>query len=400
MKKHAYYKKGTRDNIIINNSGMGYINPKQGGSPSKFLEAFDENREQLNTRSVNNGTVVHDFIENPNDFAIDSATKPTESICSWVEEILRIIKDNEVSKCEILSEINSESFTEFTNGLSFAYPDDIELTNDLIRDIVFQARTNLGLFNNIKKPETLITKFNDSGALTYILFILQNSNKHILSEGDHHIVTSCIDSLKNNKFIQNKLFRPENDDFKVFKEIAIFFMIPVTLRDGTKLELKGKALIDVLHVDLEYNKAIINDLKTTGKGTINDMSNDKDQNKIGSIQYYRYYRQLAWYKFAIECVANPNIKTMILDSEGRKIESLKFKEGKELKVYTNIIAVETSKDFRSGILPINEEWIKKGDKEAQSLIYRIAWHIHHKMWDISMEEHLNNGVIPVENPSL
>ena len=95
MTEHNYYKRGTRDNIIISNSAMSSLNPEEGGSPQKFLSFFDENKEQKSTRSLNNGKVVHAYIEDKESFIIDDLDRPSESICIWVEEILRMIEAGE-----------------------------------------------------------------------------------------------------------------------------------------------------------------------------------------------------------------------------------------------------------------------------------------------------------------
>lgn len=393
MKEHIYYSKGTRDNIIVSNTAMSHLNPRQGGSPEKFLKTFDDDREQLNTKFINNGKVLHTYIEEPNNFVIDNLEKPSDAICKWGEEIIRIIEEEE--DVNIMEDVDSLQFEEFSEQICTMSKYNLEA--EYIRDIVFQARVNKNLFNNIKKNETLVSKFLTSTATNYVLFKFQNSDKHILSASDTEIVTRCKKSLDENIFIRNKLFEPENDDYEIFKEIAIFFIIPVILDNNkTIVNIKGKVLIDTLHLNRKSNVSIINDLKTTGS-SIYAMSSDRERGTIGTIHSFRYYRQLAWYKYAVECLANPNIRTMVMDNKGNKRIDINFEGENKVKVYTNIIAVETHNEFRSGVIPITNEWIKKGDNEIENLIHRLAWHKHTNIWNMSKEEYLN-GSIPIEHP--
>ena len=287
----------------------------------------------------------------------------------------------------------SLDFGDFVNGITFAYTEELEITNDEMRNIIFKARENKKLFSNIKKPYTLISKFVESNSLAYALFIINGKDRHILSSSDKDIVENCIESLNNNKYIQNEIFKPYDKDFQVYKEIGALFKFPVKV-DNNIVTIKGKALLDILQYNYETNTILINDLKTTAK-SINQMSPNKDRNTLGTIWSYRYYRQLAWYRFAIESLYRG--LGVFIDSEGDKIE-IKFNKSKPLKVYTKIVAVETIGEFQSGIIPINTKWVEKGVKEFESIVDRLAWHTHHDNWDEQMEFNLNSGCITMENP--
>ena len=45
-----YYDIGSRENIVVSNSSLSYINPLEGGSPKKFLAFFDEREEEKESK--------------------------------------------------------------------------------------------------------------------------------------------------------------------------------------------------------------------------------------------------------------------------------------------------------------------------------------------------------------
>jgi hypothetical protein len=405
MKQHNYYSRGTRDNIIISNSSMSAINPEEGGDPLSFLEFFDENKEEKDTKSLNNGKVIHAYIEDKESFAIDELEALEKQMQQWADEILRIINNNEISSCEVpmieeegvSTPVVSFSLNETVNKLNFILPEDKSINSDELRNIIFQARANKNLLGSIKKPYTLMDKFIKSkDIIAYIMFVINSNGKFILKQSDKEIVSKAIDSLENNEFVKNKIFEPK-EGFKMFKEIGILFKfetkVPFT---EEKITLKGKVLIDNLQINFNDNIVLINDLKTTSK-PLCKFTSIRSRNHIGSLEYYRYYRQLAWYKFGVNNIIHNFKSCVAIDSDGNKID-IPFDTLKNPKIYTDIIGVETVNRFRSGIVPVNDKWIQKGEKEIDDIVNRISWHIYNKNWNHQMEYVNNNGYFPVENP--
>lgn len=390
MSEHAYYKVGSRDKIVISNSAMSAINPTQGGDPLKFLDFFDSDKEQKSTRSLDTGKVVHAYIEDASQFAIDDLDKPSEGICKIADEMYKLFetKDYEFKNPELLSE-SRLVFSEMSQALFLGGKHELE-TEDLI-SIFFQARENVK-YNPKIKDDTVVSKFKNDNGVSYIMFKLLNSDSHILSLTDKVRVESCIKSLKENAKLKTELFEPE-EGFKMYKEVGVYFVFPVKMKTGEIIKLRGKILIDVLKVKDDGTVAIINDLKTTAK-SIYDMSPDRKRGTMGTIESYRYHRQLGWYSFGLQCLANPDIKSVCKDHKGVKID---ITLDKNVTIYSNIIAVQTMDYFRSGILSVGAPWILKGQNEIRDIIERIAFHTSSDNWNTPMEEQLGK-CITLEHP--
>ena len=391
MEQHNYYSRGSRENIIISNSSMSAINPEQQGTPLKFLEFFDDNKEEKHSRYLNNGKLVHSYIEDKDNFAIDDLVKPTEKVALWVEELIKLLNsDLDIPNQSDTIKDYSDSLDELIQGISMFL--DVEINKESLIDHLEYARSNVGYYAN-RKANTTFGTFVSEGAIPYLLFKLQNSDKTILTVADRDIVENAIESLESNKYLRKRLFVPQTDDFTMYKEIGMLFTFEHKLKNGTVVKLKGKILIDVLQCDFKNGVYIINDLKTTGK-SIYDMSPNKSRNQLGAIQSFRYHRQLGWYKFGLMQLIKGN--GICINSKGEQI-TLPFPKINP-KIYTEIVAVETHGEFLSRIVPLNDAWLNKGLKECTLITERIAWHINEGKWDSDMEYYLNNGCISVENP--
>ena len=276
---------------------------------------------------------------------------------------------------------------------TIAFQKDYDYTEYEIQSIILTAREIIGYQPKWGIP-AVIKKFKENRGVEYLLFKISNKDKFILSLSDKQVVEACIKSLEENPHLQNRLFQPIKEGYVLYKEVGICFKFPVQVEDGSSIVIKGKALLDNVHINFEEGLVFIEDLKTTTK-SVYQMSPNKSKGTIGTVNAYNYHRQLAWYKFAIECLHAGS--GFMIDSGKNKLSIPDFNAKKPLKVYTSIVAVETTGNFRSAIVPINAKWIEKGDKEIESLINRISWHIDKENWETSKEESYQ-GFIGMEHP--
>jgi hypothetical protein len=109
-----------------------------------------------------------------------------------------------------------------------------------------------------------------------------------------------------------------------------------------------------------------------------------------AIEYWRYYRQLAFYLAALKSFMN-ELHSIILEKTGMDLNFNEF------KVIPQIIAVETTGNFECCVFNL-EDYMPKGKQECKDLTDR---YIFHKLWGWtqSMEQAQGDGVIrlkPIE----
>lgn len=83
-----YYEKAA-----ISNSGMASINPEQGGTPARYKKyILDREGTEEETPSLENGKLVHLYVEDPKAFVVSDVDRPTDMLASWVEEVYPYFK--------------------------------------------------------------------------------------------------------------------------------------------------------------------------------------------------------------------------------------------------------------------------------------------------------------------
>ena len=72
----------------FSNSSLTYLCEDQGGSRLKFKKRYiDGDLEQEVTPSLENGKIIHAYIESPDDFVIADIDKPSEGMSKLVENV-------------------------------------------------------------------------------------------------------------------------------------------------------------------------------------------------------------------------------------------------------------------------------------------------------------------------
>lgn len=302
----------------ISNSRLKNIDPTQGGSPMKYLE-----NPHISTSSLKIGSAIHEILLQPDDFVLaPKMGKPTAK----------------------LGEVADYVYTHRKEGVS-------------IEDTIREASKKIGYYvNQIEsKIPGIIEKCTPYWeALDQPRWKKKKQEEIFLSDKDHDLVTSCLQSCYDNKQIMNKLHPTDmfDDPCPSFNEDAIFMDFLVTYEDSRCVRLPFKLKIDNWTINFDDKVVTLNDLKTTGH-PVNWFMNQE----YGSFFKYQYYRQMYIY-------------SMILWHYCQQ----KYGVSKELgwTLDCNILAVQTLPDYSSKCINISKNHLKRGKEEFEELIKRVA----------------------------
>jgi hypothetical protein len=390
MDQLSYFQVGTEEAPVVSNSAMSALNPQEGGSIRKFINFFKEREEATyGTPSLKNGKLIHKYIEAPETFAVEDFIKPTDMMAGLLEKAAQLHYDATKGFVEKLKGIN----TQITSSLKKAETASAEilqtqaafeklsrLFNTTVEDAIrifrcaridtsaYKARTELGLV------EDIVEAAKDSPITHYLKFLLNSKGKIVLSADDHKVIIGALNSLNTHKAVA-ELLGLRKDDFavvdpvEIFREQPVFWKETITFEDGTKLPVQCKALLDRLIINHRTKTITYVDLKTTSYSIYTFQISFED---------YRYYRQMAFYRRAIEFWFNS------------------FYSGSynlsEYTVDVLIVPVETKGLYLTGIYEVDQRWLIKGRAEAKTLLSRYAWHVRHEEYRFAPEEVGANGL--------
>lgn len=348
MKK--YYEVGSSEDIVVSNSSMSKINPVEGGDPRKFLEFLDDNKEEA-TKAQSIGTLIHEYVEDPDNFVILEADKPGEKLGEAADLVLEYKKN---------------------------------IPNAVIEDVVLKCCRQVGW--NDRYGDAAILKNAMPVIEPYVneLLMTHNEGKKTMTPSTRVTVLGCIDSINKHTLAREMLFDNTFTNNIYLTDQDIFWKEVVRIdKDNKKLEvqLDCKALLDKAIINIAAKTVVINDLKSLGKGSIYTFGPNGENKGRNSFEGYRYYRQLAWYSKAIVAFMwQHNIEYTF-----------------DWKFYYNNIVVETTEPYKVGVANVPGSWINKGYKEIDNILKRIAWHSVNNLWEMSKEEYENNGYIMLDD---
>lgn len=285
--KKNYYEVGMSENPadwVWSNSAFKTIIPSIGGHPLTAKKFFTEG---LNVKKsyFEKGDLFHKYMENPETFAISSVPRPSEKL----EEVTDMLI----------------SFYESAKRTDDLYV----MEEEVFEDLLFQYCQEVGFQK--KWGKDAIIKNYKNVVYPYFKEVVNNSDKHIIPAAMKESLDKAIESIKNNKSIQDLL---NLENFEVYKEFEIYFNF---------YNVKAKSKIDRLHINKNEKTAIIFDYKTT---------NDSVTNFNKTFENLGYYRQQFFYDYAVR---------QWLISQGYDV--------KEWKVMFYFIVVETSNNYASSI---------------------------------------------------
>lgn len=325
MEKVNYYEVGSIEDIVISNTSLSYINPKQGGSPAKFLNFFEKFIEFKNSISLERGSLLHDFHEHEDKFVISDVKKPSEMMASWVERVFNAYKPSGIP---------------------------IEQASLPMNFIAYRG----GAYSNLVDTNKVSKRFVDDG-LDYLKFLYLADGKIAMTSATKEIVVKSMAALKGHRKANHMLFGELPNKVVREKELEVYWEVNVK---GYEKPVKFKAKLD--NTIFDYNKKIayLNDLKSTS----DPVSLFKQ-----SFSKYRYYRQLSFYVKAI---------FQYLIQQGEDPDTW--------EVLPRIIAVDSTPFYNVHCFTIDPKWTELGYRESEELVNRVIWHLVHNEWKYTAEE--------------
>ena len=169
--------------------------------------------------------------------------------------------------------------------------------------------------------------------------------RRFVSEKNHELLTNCLNSLNNNKEIQN-LLHPTGLIEKpiIMNEHAILMDIKMEVPDCEPRIYKLKAKLDNFSIDSEENSIVVNDVKTTSRPA-----------SMFDPKYYSYQREIAFYSWLL------------------KLATRKYYNIDNPKISGNFLVVSTVPDYNSLVYPMTPQLFKSGFEEAKYLLKVVAY---------------------------
>jgi hypothetical protein len=384
METLSYFDVGTEEKPVVSNSAMSCLNPEEGGSIVKFINFFKSREEKKDEKpSLTNGKIVHTYIEHPDKFAVEDFKKPTDMMAGLIEKAIALqgdlkngfsdqIRDVDVtitSKLKKQDAIAAEilqtraAFEKFANVLKVTTDEAIKL----FRAARVQAKAYSSQ-NELTVLENIVEAHPEAPESKYIQFLLGSRGKLVLDADSYAKVMGAVNSLTFHK-ATSVLLGLRQDDFaivdptEVFKEQPVYWKEIHAFEDQIKVPILCKALLDRLIVNHRTKKITYVDLKTTSYSIYTFQK---------SFERYRYYRQMAFYKRAIQLWFTSHYSS-----------AYNFNE---YTIDVLIVPVETQGFYMTGVYAVDEFWLAKGRQEAKGIMGRYAWHVRFNEYRFSPEE--------------
>jgi hypothetical protein len=325
-----YFKKAG-----ISNSMLSKLNPEEGGSPWAFKAAMDGTAEELESKAIENGTMVHLYAEHPDKFEFSDIDAPSEMAQEWVEAV-------------------------FNN-----YPKDQSDSDKEFSDFVVAMKEGLGLYKSTKDREKVLENWNKN-CEPYYQFLKRADGKICLTRAQKETIDKSIEAIKANPKTADIFSDKAEDGWVIFKELEIFAKIG---EKNPKL-IKGK--LDKVKINVKEQQIVIQDIKT-GSFLLADYPKVFEKRHT--------YRQIAMYTHLI----------------GKYCEKhFPLPNGEKWDLKLEIIAVST-KEFKARLFDLSHNWIDKGQEEAADILNRIDFHEKFG-YEMTMEEYQSDGEYPLLSP--
>ena len=249
MEKQDFFKVGSRENPVISNSSLSYINPLQGGSPQAFLDFFvDKNEAEKSYYRM--GHLIHKWVEDREAFLISAVNKPSDKLGDVAECAIAIAKDEKI-KWE----------TEVTQVMPYKPEYD---------SIILEA-CKVVAWNRTWGDAALI-KNAVPAVKPYMEEVLkaEDSNKIYVTLKESEVIDCCVKSVEKHPLAKELLFMQDTDfsNKKVYKELEIYWNKLFIHSPGQyekDITLYFKAKLDSLVIDFDKKIVTYTDPKTTSK---------------------------------------------------------------------------------------------------------------------------------------
>lgn len=302
---------------------------------NKIVLGKDEDDNNKVSKSMEDGKLIHAFIEKPDDFVIADVDKIDGMMGKFIEEVVRQEKRfDDGNQYSIAHE-----YSGFKNSLEV-------------------------VLKNFEKPEN--KKY-------YEYLKTTKSSANVISSSTKKTLNNCVYSLQNNKLICDLLFTKELF-WDVFNEEEIYWDYEVE----KDVFIPCKSKLDKIIVDYDRKTITIIDLKTTGNSIYGEFQKINNTNVIDIDYYstgffatnflkYSLYRQAAFYSQAI-------LKWIVTLDGVKNVDFTDY----QLQYY--IIPVETKFPYESCIYNISDRVIQYGHNKINQLMKEYLWCKENQIW--------------------
>ncbi len=314
------------DNTRISNSAIGWFLNK---GPAYFRRMLDGKEKGLDLPQLRKGTMIHEFLLQPDkfwdDYVVFNGEKP---------------KSIQAQKfCENL--INTVEI-ELNKQLSEAYRKSYSIVGKSEDKILSEALK-------------ISTEYKD-----YIEAL--KTNKILISWHDLDQLNAILDNIKNHK-LANKLLISAGE--YVGKHTYHEFQINWEMYVDDNKYIPCKSLLDSCTFDWGNKECIIMDIKTTGKlWHFEDSMNEFD-----------YCRQLHFYEYAVEWY----------------LKNILNENPIEWKFTYYIIAIDTTGSNEIRVFKLEYSQLAKSSFDIHLACNNIYWHMANNKWDHSREYYDGDG---------
>lgn len=323
LTKENYFQYGNNlENLVVSSSSLQHIHPSQGGSIQRYVNYITGADEKKESISLERGSLLHQYLEDSENFNIYPETRPSEAICEVIDDVYQTI------------------------SLSGITPSNLEAhSTEMLRSAQKLQYGVAGRWGS----DVIIKKIREKGD-AYFQFLIESSGKIMVDSGTKTILYNLMSTFENDQELRRFISKEESDSLIIHKELPILF------------EYRGfkcKSLLDRVEIDHERKNIFIYDYKTTSKpvnlylGSCDNLCIDSHGEPTfisirGPFQEYHTYRQLGFYQLAI-------------------IEYLKQNgfNPKDYRYTHKIIACETISPYEVKIYTISLLWLKHGLKEIE-----------------------------------
>lgn len=340
-----YYEDRTR----ISNSNIGWFLNK---GPAFLHKMLTEPPPEESTTAMERGTMIHEYILQPEEFQKDYVVwdKSRPSSAQQEKFCQELASSTEIEPNRAVLSAYKEAYS--TRGKS----DDLMLSEGL----------------------KIASMLKD-----YIDFLKANDGRKMISPWDVKMLEKVKHNIQSHK-LANKIIWPlstfgyeqdgtyTSDTVNAWHEFHINWEWEMLIEHSGDsnppelLQVKCKSLLDGLTLDFENKKAIIYDLKTTQK-----LWHFED-----SIDQYDYLRQLCYYKMAVMWYLKNECGE---ENPGQWV----------INFY--IIGIDTTGSYEIRAFDVNRLAVEKRRSVIQHALTDIAWHQATGKWEHSREYYEGDG---------
>lgn len=321
------------DNTRISNSALGWFLKK---GPRYLKDMLDGNEEGLKLPQLEIGTMIHEYILQPEEF--------------WKDyRLLDHITPKSKQQKQVL-----QLYTTFIAVDPLADKDKLKI--DAYKSVYSNKLTDKSIVHTM---DCMIEQYKD-----YIEYLKENDNRKVITGADLNMLKAIKSNINNHKKAKELL--TNNPELENHNEFHINWEYK---KDNTIVPCKS--LLDRVIIDIFNKKITIIDLKTTA-----NVYNFKH-----SVEEFDYYRQIAFYILAIMWYL---LDLGITDAEDFDIEAY-------------IIAIQNNGKYEVRVFDmLNEQELIDRKNLIANTLSEISYHYQTGNWDHTRKYYESDGTETLE----